>query len=151
MAGAKIPDPFALWREAVNRLEAGANALANRKVTSSQRLAKSLTLGATTAMGLQRVLERALAAALARLEIPSRSEVAALAVSLQRVEDKLDLLRGVQAGPHSAKPRPARTRKPPAAAAPAASAAAPAQPSRKRPAAPPAKRPATRKPREAAR
>jgi hypothetical protein len=121
---ARIPDPFEVFREAVNRFEAGANALANRKLTNSQQLAMSLTKLATTSMGLQRVLEKALAAVFARLDIPSRTELHALTVVVQRVEDKLDLLLGATLKPVATR-RPARTRQPaPAAPAVAAKASA---------------------------
>ena len=92
MALPSFPDPFELGREAINRLEAGANSLANRKLTNAQGLAKTLAGIATTSLGLRRVLEKVLAGAFARLDIPSRGEIAALAVAVQRIEDKLDLL-----------------------------------------------------------
>lgn len=123
---ARIPDPLELFREAVNRLEAGANSLANRKLTNSQQLVKSLSTVAMTSMGLQRVLERALAGAFALLDIPSRTQLAAQAVALQRVEDKLDLLLGASVKPAVVR-LPARTRKPPPVAPPVAPAVAAAK------------------------
>ncbi|MDE2454831.1 MAG: hypothetical protein KGL43_14655, partial [Burkholderiales bacterium] len=58
----------------------------------------------------QHVFARALAGLYVRLDLPSRTELAALAAAVQRVEDKVDVL--LPPAPSLA-PRPARTRRAP--------------------------------------
>ena len=112
MARSLIPDPLALMREAINQLEAGVNSLAHRKIANSQDLAKTLQLLGTVSLGAQRVMEKSLAAFYARLDIPSRTEVAAIGATAQRIEEKLDLLLRATSS-SSLAARPARTRRPP--------------------------------------
>jgi hypothetical protein len=124
MVRSLIPDPLQLLREAVNRLEAGANALASRRIAQSQQLAKAINRLAIAALGVERVLDKVRSGVLARLDLPSRSDVAALTLAVQRIEDKLDQLLPASARSSTA-PHPARTRRPPAVprAAPSAAAA----------------------------
>jgi hypothetical protein len=126
MARSLIPDPLALLREAVNHLEAGANSLAHRKIANSQELAKTLQRLGTVSLGAQRVMEKALAAFYARLDIPSRTELASVAASVQRIEDKLDLLLPATSR-SSLAARPARTRRPPPSVVQAPASVAPAK------------------------
>ena len=59
-------------------------------------------------MGMQQMFEKVVAAYLRKANLPSRKDVAALAETLARVEEKLDRLLPVSAPPS----RPARTRRP---------------------------------------
>ncbi len=120
MARSLIPDPFELFREAVNRFEAGVNEFAQRKLTDSQDVARTLHKVTRASVGVRQVGSKSLAGVLALLELPSRGEVAALAAAVQRVEDKLDLLLPASAKGGALVPRPARTRRPSAPTAPPA-------------------------------
>ena len=73
-------------------------------------------------LGMQQMLEKLIDKYLEKANLPSRKEVGELAVSLRRIEDKLDRLLPEEA----AAPRPARTRRPPGEA-PAPEAASVAQ------------------------
>lgn len=105
-----IPDPFKLYRESLNRLEQGANALATRHADSPY-MARTLLGISRLALGARHVSEKSLVSVYRHLALPSRHEVETIAAAVQRVEDKLDLLL-----PESAKPvrpqRPERSRKP---------------------------------------
>ena len=118
MARSLFPDPLELLREGVNRFEAGVNALAQRKLANSTEAARTLHKLARASVGVRQLADRSLAGVLALLELPSRSEVAALAAAVQRVEDKLDMLLPASARSAAHAPRPARTRRPPAPAEP---------------------------------
>lgn len=124
-------DPLALLRNAVNRLETSVNAIATDKMQSaqfSQLLARLMKLR----VALQHLMGQALARLYARLDIPSRTELAALAAAVQRIEDKVNAL--LPPAPLLVA-RPSRTRRAPepAAAAPVAQ-VAPAAAARRVPA-----------------
>ncbi|TDF83932.1 phasin family protein [Pseudomonas sp. H9] len=112
-----ILDPFQMWREAVTLVESEINALAVRKLESAE-FAQAANQFSKVSLGVQHVVERSLAAALRRLELPSRSEVDALTTAVQRIEDKLEQLLPSAVNPAHA-PRPPRTRRPAPPAAPA--------------------------------
>lgn len=117
-------DPLALMREGVNRLEGGANAFATQKMQSEQ-FAQVLAQLIKVSLGVQHVFGKTLAGLYARLDVPSRTELAALAAAVQRIEDKVD---SMLSPTPSLVPRPARTRRAPepvAAAVAEASAPAP--------------------------
>ena len=63
-------------------------------------------------VGMQHMFEKVVRTTLAKLDIPSRSDIAELTASLHRIEDKIDRLLPAEAGA-LASPRPARTRRPP--------------------------------------
>jgi hypothetical protein len=105
-----IFDPFQMWREAVTLIEGEINSLASRKMESAE-FAQAANQFSKVSLGVQHVLEHSLASVLRRLELPSRSEVDALATTVQRIEDKLDQLLPTPVKP-SLGPRPSRTRRP---------------------------------------
>ncbi|MBS0343497.1 MAG: hypothetical protein JSS56_23585 [Proteobacteria bacterium] len=107
MAGSLFPDPMQLWREALTRLEKDVNSLATGSL-ESQDVMRSLHQFSTASLGVQSVVERLLEAYLRKANLPSRKDIAALAQTLARVEEKLDRL--LPASPPPA--RPARTRRP---------------------------------------
>jgi len=125
-----LPDPFKLYREAIDKFENGVNALAARHIDSKE-LGLMINQFSKVSRGLQHLSESSLERMYKRMDLPSRSEVAALAAALQRVEDKLDRLLPAPSSETIA-PRPPRTRRPPAEAAPVA--AATRKPARKLPA-----------------
>jgi hypothetical protein len=116
MTSSSFPDPFQLWRDAVTRMENEINSRA-ADGAKSQALAQSLQQLSNASQTIQQLVERALEGYLRRVNLPSRKQVAELADSLRRIEDKLDRLAPAQA-PVADAPRPARTRKPSAAAVP---------------------------------
>lgn len=103
-------DPLMLLRESLNRLEGGLNAYATEKMASEQ-FARTLARLMKVSLAGQHVFARTLAGLYVRLDLPSRSELAALAAAVQRIEDKVDAL--LPPAPSLA-PRPARTRRAPA-------------------------------------
>lgn len=137
MASSSFPDPLQLWRDAVTKLEGEVNKLATGS-TKSQEVVRSLHQFSSATMGVQQLVEKAIAAYLRSANLPSRKDVMELAASLQRIEQKLDsLLPPTEAASPA---RPARTRRPPSAAVAAAPVPVPASDP-----APPAKRAATRR------
>lgn len=109
MARAPNIDPLALLRTGVNRLESGANTLATREMQSDQ-FSQLLGQWIKVSLGVQHVVGKVLTELYARLDVPSRTELAAVAAAVQRVEDKVSAL--VPAAP-SPVPRPPRTRRVP--------------------------------------
>lgn len=110
MAFSSLPDPLQLFRETLNKLESGINGMAARRMDSDE-FAQALNRYSRVSLGLQHVFEKSLACCFERLDLPSRTEVSALAAAVQRVEDKLDQLLPVTA-PAALVPRPPRTRRP---------------------------------------
>ena len=138
MAAPLFPDPLQLWREAVNRLEADANALGTDSLKSPELL-RSLQRASAASAGMQQAYAKMAETYLQRANLPSRKQVAELAQALERIEQKLDRL----LPPDPTVPRPARTRRPssapsaetpaePVAVAPVEAKPAPARPSRAR-------------------
>ena len=123
MARSFIPDPLELLRQAVNRLEGKANALAGRGMEFDQ-VVKTLHQVSTLSLALRQAVEMALDGFYKRLNLPTGREFAEMSATLQRIEDKLDALQGTgDAAPP--RKRPARTRRPVGEAPPAAEAAPP--------------------------
>ena len=106
-------DPLQLWRDAVNRLESDANTLTTDSLKSPE-LVRTLQQATTVSAGMQQGFDKMLDGYLRRANLPSRKQQAELTQTLERIEQKLDRLL-----PPADVPRPARTRKP-AAAAPVA-------------------------------
>lgn len=107
MAGAIFPDPMQLWRDALTRLEKDVNALTTGSL-ESQDVVRSMHQFSSASLGMQGMLERLLEAYLRKANLPSRKDIAAVAETLARVEEKLDRLLPATAPPS----RPARTRRP---------------------------------------
>jgi hypothetical protein len=126
MARSFLPDPLELLRQAVNRLEGGANTTAGRGLDIEQ-VVKTVQQMSGLSLVLRQAVEMAIESAYKRLKLPSSREFAEMQSTLQRLEDKLDSLLAVQS---EAAPRASRARKSVAeqrAAKPAKKAAAPAR------------------------
>lgn len=111
-----LPDPFKLYREAITRFENGINTLAARNIDSKE-LGVVIDQYSRVALGLQHLSQTSLELLYKRMDLPNRSEVNALAASLQRVEDKLEQLLPTLTDTAIA-PRPPRSRRPLAEARP---------------------------------
>ncbi|VVM96708.1 hypothetical protein PS862_04499 [Pseudomonas fluorescens] len=113
-----LPDPLKMYRQAITKFENGVNALAARNVDSKE-LGQVINQLSKVSLGLQHLSETSLEQLYKRMDLPRRSEIAALAAAVQRVEDKLDHLLPAPMNPAIA-PRPPRTRRPALEVAPAA-------------------------------
>ncbi|MFD1555079.1 hypothetical protein ACFSHT_05465 [Paraburkholderia silviterrae] len=100
----------------MSKLENDANALANDSL-KSQEVLQSLHQFSSVSIGMQQWFEKTMEEYLRRANLPSRKAVDELAVSLRRIEEKLDRLLPQEMSAAPA-PRPARTRRPPGAASP---------------------------------
>jgi hypothetical protein len=116
-------DPFAMWRESLDRFEKSGNAFLTQNMESEQ-FSKALGTFLSASLGARHLFEENLAKLYQQADLPSRTEVAALAAAVQRIEDKLDML--LPTAPSTV--RPARTRRPPDAIDPAQDNSAPARP-----------------------
>ena len=114
MASSAFRDPLQMWRDAVTKLESDVNSALTGS-TKSQEVVRSLHQFSSATLGLQQMFERVIDGYLRRANLSSRKEVAELAESLRRIEDKLDRLQPADA-PGALATRPARTRRAPAAA-----------------------------------
>ena len=109
-----IPDPLQMWRDAVTKLESNVNSLVTGSMESPE-VVRSLHQFRTVSLGMEQAFEKAIGSYLSKVNLPSRKDIADLAATLQRIEDKLD--RVLPAPPQTAlAPRPPRTRRPPAPA-----------------------------------
>jgi hypothetical protein len=94
----------------------------------SQEVMRSLHQFRSVSLGMEQAFEKAIGNYLSKVNLPSRKDIADLAATLQRIEDKLD--RVLPAPADVPPPRPPRTRRPPtqssaAAQSPTAAAVAP--------------------------
>lgn len=133
MAASLFPDPLQMWRDAVTKLESEVNSTLTGS-SKSRELVQTLHQFSNVSQGVQQLVEKVVDGYLRRANLPSRKEVAELAQSLRRIEDKLDRLLPAEALGAPGAPRPARTRRPPSAAPAAALVPAPAAAPQERPA-----------------
>ncbi|GAC1582216.1 MAG: hypothetical protein NVS3B7_17540 [Candidatus Elarobacter sp.] len=115
MADAK--DPLALWRDMLSQWESAVNSLAN-KTMSSNEYSSSMNGAMGLSLRMQESVREFMAAYLATTNLPSRTEVLAIAERLGALETRLDritalLERMAPASAEDTRPRPARTKKPP--------------------------------------
>jgi len=122
MADAKGADPLALWREMLAQWEKSVNSLANQTMASDE-FSSSMNGAMGLSLKMQETMRDAMAAYLGAMNLPSRTEVAALGERLAAIETRLDrvvalLERNAAAAgppPPPATPRPPRTKRPPGA------------------------------------
>lgn len=130
MAGDRdASDPLAVWREMLSQWEQNVNAIANRAMGSDE-YSSSVNGAMAASLKLQETMRQFMAAYLAHANLPSRTEVLAIAERLAGVEARLDRMTALLetiaatrngdapagAAPASAPPprqRPPRTKKPP--------------------------------------
>jgi len=123
----KEVDPLAPWRDLVAQWEKNVNALANRTMATDEYSSSMHgAMGATLKM--QETLREVMAAYLANANLPSRSEVLAIAERIGGVEARLDRMNalleriasaresGGAVEPPARPPRPPRTKSPPSTA-----------------------------------
>lgn len=127
MAGPSSTDPAALFREMLGQWEAMANEFGGNLMKSGEFTRVMHTANAAN-MKLKEartdMMERALDAA----NMPTKAEVADLSARLHRIEATVDRIEGMMAAQAGVpvipeRPKPKRTRKPPAAKAPTTKAA----------------------------
>ena len=118
-------DPLAPWRDMVSQWEKNVNALAN-KTMATDEYSSSIHGAMATSLKMQEAMRDAMAGYLATANIPSRTEVLAIAERLGGVEARLDRMNALleriaaasdgkgDAAPPRA-PRPPRTKSPPSA------------------------------------
>jgi hypothetical protein len=124
----KPADPMALWRDMLSQWETNANALAN-KTMASDEYSSSMHGAMGGMLKLQETMKQFMATYLANANLPSRAEVLAIAERIGGVEARLDRMNALleriadsrsanatspapAAAP--ARPRPPRTKSPPA-------------------------------------
>ncbi len=127
----KTPDPMALWRDMLAQWETNVNALANKTMATDEYSSNvNSTMGGM--LKLQETMKQFMATYLANANLPSRAEVLAIGERIGGVEARLDriaeLLQRIADAPRAdavatatvpaappARPRPPRTKTPPAA------------------------------------
>ena len=127
MSDSKEKDPLGVWRDLLSQWEQSVNALANRTM-GSEEYSSSMNGAMGATLKMQETMRQFMAAYLASANLPSRSEVQAIAERIGGVEARLDrialLLERVaakepgqaSAQPAVSRPRPPRTKSPPGAA-----------------------------------
>ena len=126
MASSKDFDPLAVWRDMLAQWETSVNALAN-KTMASDDYGSALHGAMGLTLRMQETIKQFMTAYLAATNLPSRAEVLALGDRMGEVEARLDRMhallqriadaQGANAASATApaRPRPPRTKSPPAA------------------------------------
>ena len=125
MANPKDFDPLAVWRDMLAQWETSVNALAN-KTMASDEYSSTMHGAMGLTLRMQETIKQFMTAYLAATNLPSRAEVLALGERLGEVEAQLARMNALlqriadaqgngatAAAP--ARPRPPRTKSPPAA------------------------------------
>ena len=110
MTSSSSLDPFEMWRQVVTKLEGGINSMANSSMNSEQ-FTRALQQFSQVSTGMQQTFEKVLDGYFKALRLPSQKDIAALADRLQRLEDKIDMLLGMEQR-DPMENRPLRTRQP---------------------------------------
>jgi hypothetical protein len=127
MASSPTPlDPFDMWRQMFTKFEGDVNSLATKNMSTDQ-FTQLMGGFAQSTTGLQQAFDKALDAYFKALRLPSRQDVAEIADTLRRLEDKIDMLLPIEQR-EPIEHRPARTRKPATQAEAGPAAIAPASP-----------------------
>ena len=125
MANSKDFDPLAVWRDMLAQWETSVNALAN-KTMASDEYSSTMHGAMGLTLRMQETIKQFMTAYLAATNLPSRAEVLALGERLGEVEARLaqmnallqriaDAQRNCAPAAAPARPRPPRTKSPPAA------------------------------------
>ena len=121
----KENDPLAVWRDLLSQWEQNVNAIANRTMGSDE-YSSSMNGAMAATLKLQETMRQFMATYLASANLPSRTEVLAIAERLGGVETRLDRMTallerlamprsGEAAATEPPRQRPPRTKKPPSA------------------------------------
>lgn len=119
MAEPSVSDPAAMWREFMQRWERETNASLN-KLMGTDDFSKSMNQASGLSLRLQQQMTEGMGRYLAALNLPNRQEVTAIGERLGAIEARLDQIATSLArltnlnGHEPAKPKLARTRRPPA-------------------------------------
>lgn len=117
-------DPAVIWQTMVAEMEKGFNSFANQAMTSPE-FSKVMNQASGVTAGLQKQFGEMMEKYLAGMNLPSRAQMTSLGERLQAIEGQLHeinaLLRQVHhnsGAPETgyARPRPPRTKQPPASA-----------------------------------
>lgn len=116
------PDPGAFFREMLGQWENVANQFGSELMKSGE-FARTVQGATSASLKAQEVAKDAMSRALAAANMPSRDEITALGERigsieerLSRIESLLIKLAGQDAAPNLERPRPSRTKTPPAKA-----------------------------------
>ena len=114
----RTPDPAAFFRDMLGQWEKAVNSFGGEAM-KSEDFARSMGAATNATMNMQAGLQQVTERALAQANLPSRSDIEALAARTASVEAALARIEATlgSATPDPAKPRPTRGRKPPKAAA----------------------------------
>jgi hypothetical protein len=109
-------DPLGLWRDMLGQWERGLNSVANQAMGSDEF---SRAMHQVTSLGLrmQQTVGETMEKSLRALNLPSRGDLIAISERIGRIEEALARIESAQNAGQPApsdKPRPARTRQPPA-------------------------------------
>jgi|HubBroStandDraft_5_1064220.scaffolds.fasta_scaffold613656_2 hypothetical protein len=109
-------DPLGLWRDMLGQWERGLNSVANQAMGSDEF---SRAMHQVTSLGLrmQQTVGETMEKSLRALNLPSRGDLIAISERIGRIEEALARIESAQNAAQPApsdKPRPARTRQPPA-------------------------------------
>ena len=116
-------DPAALFRDLLGQWETAANQFGQNMLKSGEA-ARTMGAATTVAAKGQEATREAMGKALTAFNLPSRVEMVAMAEQVARIDERLSRiesllikLAGESAQTAPARPRPARTRRPPEAPA----------------------------------
>jgi hypothetical protein len=107
-------DPISLWRDMITQWERGLNSVANQAMGSDE-FSRAMHQITSMSLRMQQSMGDAFGKSLQALNLPSRTDLTAIAERLSRIEARLDEL-ATQAPPPVAPPAVPRTRRPPSAA-----------------------------------
>jgi polyhydroxyalkanoic acid synthase PhaR subunit len=123
-------DPFAAWRDLVAQWEKSVNAAANRTMGTDE-FSSTMHGGMALTLKMQEALRDVMTAYLANVNLPSRTDVAALSERIGAIEARLDTIASAleriaaahdvataRGAPPVPAPRPPRTKRPPGAEPP---------------------------------
>jgi hypothetical protein len=113
----QYPNPIESFQRVLGQVEDGVNAVSTRTM-DSDGFAQVLHQFLALALGTQHMFARAMDGYFRALQLPSRKDIGALSMALQRIEERLD---GQSPELHPQGPKPPRTRRPSGALAAAPS------------------------------
>lgn len=99
-----VLDPFEMWRQIINKIEAGANTIA-KNTPNSEQFARASQQFTQVSSGMQQSFGKALDNYFKAVRVPGLADFVALEEQMQRLESKVDdLLAAVNRQAGAAKP-----------------------------------------------